>query len=331
MLVAMGTSTVSALAAVPVPPGPQRLATIGRRLALVAAVTCAWLGVIEPVSANAGPLAAITAIATPAVGQPVTFDASGSTPAGSIVDYRWDLDGSGTFATDTHTSPKVTHAFSAPGPVAVSVRVTDNLGATSTATDNLVVGGGSTGSGGSTGTGGSTGSGGSTSSGGPSSGDGSSGSGSGSDGGGAGAVTPLGPSELALIVPGSRSFFAAITGSPRRRAGTVAAHGLWLNVLADRPARFDLRLVVTAAVARRLHLAPGKRAKGRASKGLVALATATTRLPVAGQRPFDLKLNGAARSALRRLRGRVSLAVTGVATDAAGHKTALRRGFLLAR
>ena len=37
-----------------------------------------------------------------ATGQPVTFDASGSTdPDGTIVKYEWDLDGNGTYETNT--------------------------------------------------------------------------------------------------------------------------------------------------------------------------------------------------------------------------------------
>ena len=44
----------------------------------------------------------------PLLSSTVTFDASSSNlPFGTITDYRWDLDGSGTFATDTGTTPTV--------------------------------------------------------------------------------------------------------------------------------------------------------------------------------------------------------------------------------
>jgi subtilisin-like proprotein convertase family protein len=95
-----------------------------------------------PVSVGQAPVAAIQAApGSPVSGQQVTFDASGSThdPAGWIKDYSWDLDGSGNYATDTGSTPRVTTSYPSKGPVAVSVRVTDDVGATATATTTLTV------------------------------------------------------------------------------------------------------------------------------------------------------------------------------------------------
>jgi PKD repeat protein len=61
--------------------------------------------------------------------QNVTFDASGSTDSqGTINDYRWDLDGSGKYATDTGTTSTLTHAFATPGTYIVGLETFDNAG-----------------------------------------------------------------------------------------------------------------------------------------------------------------------------------------------------------
>jgi plastocyanin len=72
-----------------------------------------------------------TFAAGPAVaGTPLTLDASGSAdPDGAIARYLWDLDGDGTFETDTGATPRVTHTFTAPGTVTVRLRVVDPAGA----------------------------------------------------------------------------------------------------------------------------------------------------------------------------------------------------------
>jgi hypothetical protein len=62
-----------------------------------------------------------------AAGQTVVFDASASSdPDGSIVDYSWDLDGDGSFETDTGTSRTIAHAYPTVGTVSVRLRVTDD-------------------------------------------------------------------------------------------------------------------------------------------------------------------------------------------------------------
>ncbi|MEO8715244.1 MAG: PKD domain-containing protein, partial [Acetobacteraceae bacterium] len=73
-------------------------------------------------------------------GQPVSFDGSGSSDtSGTITDYTWDLDGSGSYATDTGTNPQTTHTFSAPGTYKVSLRVTNDAGQTSTVSHTVDV------------------------------------------------------------------------------------------------------------------------------------------------------------------------------------------------
>jgi hypothetical protein len=67
------------------------------------------------------------------VGQQVSFDGSGSSDtAGTITDYKWDLDGSGNFATDTGTTSNTAFTYTTPGQYNVSLRVINDQGQTST-------------------------------------------------------------------------------------------------------------------------------------------------------------------------------------------------------
>lgn len=69
---------------------------------------------------------------SPLVNQTVTFTST-STPAGNgnaILKNEWDLDGNGTFETNTGAQPVASHVYGAPGPVKVSLRVTDKRAAT---------------------------------------------------------------------------------------------------------------------------------------------------------------------------------------------------------
>ena len=73
-------------------------------------------------------------------GQAVKLDGSGSVALqGTITDYRWDLDGSGTYATDTGTTPTLSHVFTTAGTYTVGLKVTDSYGQTATTTTSLVI------------------------------------------------------------------------------------------------------------------------------------------------------------------------------------------------
>ena len=96
---------------------------------------------LDPPHSPQPPYASFTA--TPnrvLVGQTVTFDGSASTDSsGQITDYSWDLDGSGTFATDTGTSPGLSHVFSSPGTYSVTLRVSDSNGSSETTARTVIV------------------------------------------------------------------------------------------------------------------------------------------------------------------------------------------------
>jgi len=68
--------------------------------------------------------------AEPHINEPITFDASASNdPDGSIVSYEWDFDGDGIFD-QTTSDPVVTYTYATAGMRTVTLRVTDNAGAT---------------------------------------------------------------------------------------------------------------------------------------------------------------------------------------------------------
>lgn len=72
------------------------------------------------------------------VGTEIHFDGSNSSdPGGSIVLYEWDLDGNGSFETNTGTTPTTSHTYNSEDDYNVQLRVTDNDGATDT--DTLVI------------------------------------------------------------------------------------------------------------------------------------------------------------------------------------------------
>lgn len=87
-------------------------------------------------TANIPPVASFTFSPTViSVGQAVSFDASASRdPDGTIVRYDWDF-GDGT----TATGVTVTHTYARAGSYLVSLTVTDNQGATNTATRTVTV------------------------------------------------------------------------------------------------------------------------------------------------------------------------------------------------
>ena len=62
----------------------------------------------------------------------VLFDATGARdPDGTVVKYEWDLDGNGTFETNSQNNPRVQRSYATPKVYNVKLRVTDNLGAVS--------------------------------------------------------------------------------------------------------------------------------------------------------------------------------------------------------
>jgi len=89
-------------------------------------------------SPNEPPVASFTtAPDKPHINESVTFDASSShDPDGTISSYAWDFDGDGIFDQKT-TDPVVTHTYAVSGTKNVTLRVTDNNGATTQVTEKV--------------------------------------------------------------------------------------------------------------------------------------------------------------------------------------------------
>lgn len=90
-----------------------------------------WAIEIAPESCEEQPVASFTATPNPAVpNATVHFDASASTGGNNtnIVHYEWDLDGDGSFETDTGTTATTSHIYTVKGTYAAAVRVTDSGG-----------------------------------------------------------------------------------------------------------------------------------------------------------------------------------------------------------
>jgi PKD repeat protein len=86
------------------------------------------------------PTAAFTAAPSPAfTGEQVTFDGSSSSDDEGVAKYEWDLDGDGTFETNTAANPKATHTYAQAATVTVRLRVTDTRGVTDVSTRTLTV------------------------------------------------------------------------------------------------------------------------------------------------------------------------------------------------
>ena len=77
-----------------------------------------------------GPSAQMTAVdRTPAVGETVAFDASGSADTdGKVEKFRWDMDGDGKFERDTGKDATTAQVFTNAKQVTVTVRVIDDDG-----------------------------------------------------------------------------------------------------------------------------------------------------------------------------------------------------------
>ena len=113
-----------------------------RLLACLCAASALLLLAPPAFAAAPAPTASFTASPTTIeAGQTVSFDASASSaPSGStITRYEWDLDGNGSFETDTGSTPTTSKTYPDAGTVAVGLRVTDNQGNTSVATVNVMV------------------------------------------------------------------------------------------------------------------------------------------------------------------------------------------------
>lgn len=92
--------------------------------------------------APGGPSAALTtSTSSAAVGQPVRFDASGSSDSdGHVARFQWDLDDDGAFERDTGTSPVTSTSFATAKQVTVTVRVSDDDGKSTDETEIVQVG-----------------------------------------------------------------------------------------------------------------------------------------------------------------------------------------------
>ena len=79
---------------------------------------------------NRRPTAVISATPNPAVvNQPVALSGTASTDDRTIVKYEWDLNGDGTYETNTAASPATSTMFATLGQVKVGLQVTDDDGA----------------------------------------------------------------------------------------------------------------------------------------------------------------------------------------------------------
>jgi plastocyanin len=112
-------------------------------VALVAAVGGALLVPAMPLAEEApAPPTAVLESASPSVeaGTALKLDSSKSTAGATpIAGHVWDLDGNGSFETDTGTEPTVEVTPTAPGPLTVRVRVVDEGGQNSDAKVDLTV------------------------------------------------------------------------------------------------------------------------------------------------------------------------------------------------
>ncbi len=89
---------------------------------------------------NLPPVAKLTATPNPALAeQQVKLDASASTDQGTITDYKWDLNGDGTYETDTGSTPTVTTSFAATGTHTIGLQETDDQGLTTTISKEVTV------------------------------------------------------------------------------------------------------------------------------------------------------------------------------------------------
>jgi PKD repeat protein len=87
------------------------------------------------------PTASFTPSATVATpGTRLSFDGTKSAPGagGTITDYKWNF-GDGSTAVDTGATPTAAHTYATPGTYAVTLTVTDDLGATGPASQQVII------------------------------------------------------------------------------------------------------------------------------------------------------------------------------------------------
>jgi len=77
--------------------------------------------------------------APPGAGQQVTFSSTSADIEGPITNHGWDLDGNGTFETDTGAVPSASRSFPRAGSYTVSLRATDGAGQSAIATQAVTV------------------------------------------------------------------------------------------------------------------------------------------------------------------------------------------------
>jgi plastocyanin len=115
----------------------------GTAIALAAAIGGMLLVPATPLADEppAPPKAVLEAPSTTVpAGKPLQLDSSASTPgSGVIVGHVWDLDGDGSFETDTGAQPKAEATPKAAGPLTVLVRVIDDHGQSADAKLDLTV------------------------------------------------------------------------------------------------------------------------------------------------------------------------------------------------
>ena len=92
------------------------------------------------VTVHPAPDAAFNASPRPALaGEQVVFDGAPSIRTEPISRFEWDLDGNGTFETDTGARPVASRAYNAPGVVTTHLRITDAQGSQDVETQQLRV------------------------------------------------------------------------------------------------------------------------------------------------------------------------------------------------
>jgi YD repeat-containing protein len=90
---------------------------------------------------NRAPTASFTATPNPALtGKTVTFKGSGSSdPDGRVTRYQWDLDGNGSFETNSGSNATVSRSYAAAASPTIRLRVTDDRGGTGETSRGLVI------------------------------------------------------------------------------------------------------------------------------------------------------------------------------------------------